>query len=279
MARSQILTYPFGAKFSTNPQTYRDWGKDVPSSWPCRQYIHRGSYQQTAGGVNWWGESGFGNDNLDSAQSEGYPFKKSMTSKGLHFWMNTSSNGKQTSRWFDIGTGAGLTDGDTIQDTNTSSWMRMVTGIWFLFNGNDTTQTRDCYARVEHAAIRYVDKDKKVKFLNCTQKIGSLSLMSGVRGPNRVVFGYQLPQASREIVYDDDLDLKFLGVRVQLQLRRGASGTSTDTVQGGITSMMLSLGNCNTSNPISKQILVPYGAAAYQDFMYNRSKYQLETRM
>ena len=100
---SQILTYPFGAPFPTGAQAFRDWGKDAPFAWPCRQWVYKGDYQQTAGGVNWWGEI-FGQDNVITGKDNGYPFKKSMTSKGLHYWMNTNTNGKQTARWFDIGT-------------------------------------------------------------------------------------------------------------------------------------------------------------------------------
>ena len=277
MSKSQFLTYLYGAKYSTNPQTFRDYGKDVPNSWPCRQYLYRGNKVQTAGGIQWWGES-FGSDNLDAALNDKYPFKKSMTSKGLHYWMNTSTNGKQTARWFDIGTMGGRAEGDVITDTSESSWMRDVTGVWFLFNANDTTQTRDCYARIEHVAIRYADKDGKVRIMKVTEKLGEISYMAGHRGTNRRVFGYQLNDAGRSIVLDDRNDYKFIGIRVQFQLRRGASGTSTDTVMAGMTSLAVSLGDCDNDRPIYKHVLVPAGDETWGQYRANRPRVRLETR-
>ena len=78
-----------------------------------------------------------------------------------------------------------------------SSWLREVTAVWFLFNGHDTTTTRDCYARVEKVAIRYRDPIGKISIKKVTDKLGDLAIMEGLRGGDKRMFGYALPSSER----------------------------------------------------------------------------------
>ena len=275
---AHILTYPYGTKYRTS-----DWADQVKDgkggSIPCNDEIHVGNYQQNTGGINWWGESGFGSDNASDSARDNRHWEqpnKGTSQKGLAFWMQTSSNGKTSSRWFDIGGEGGKQDGIYVENNARSSWLREVTGVWFLFNGHDTTETRDCYARVEHVAIRYRDPRGYLKIKKVTEKLGDLTYMSGTRGSGKRMFGYRLSSSDCSTICNDDY--RFLGLRIQIQLKRGANGTHTDYIQGGITGLRLSLGtfdnNYNTSN---KRALVLRGNTTYNDFKNNDS-WMLETR-
>ena len=158
MSRLQFLTYRWGQKYEThNVGTYGPQVKEGGRS--LNDEIHRGNYKQTSAGTEWWGESGFGSDNASDAQADGRYWQQVDTGrnqKGLAFWMQTNSNGKTSARWFDIGAEGGKTDGTIMEAQARSCWLRDVTGVWFLFNSHDTTETRDCYSRVERdgAAVR-----------------------------------------------------------------------------------------------------------------------------
>jgi len=278
----QFLVYPYRLKYSTSLSSYsgqvKEGGK-VNGPIPISNAVHRGNYQQNTNGINWWGES-FGDDNTSSSVTNQHAFeqvqKSGRTQKGLHYWMFTSSNGKQTARWFDLGDEGGKTHGSSVSSSAKSSWLRGVCGIWFVFNAHDTTETRDCYARVERAALRYRDPNGKVAILYCSDKIGSLSYMAGRRGDDKEVFGYQLNSADRDRVINGNYHL--LGCRVQFQLRRGATGTKTDTVQAGMTGLRFSIGNAsNAWNTTTKRALVGSGKRTWSDYSSN-SKMMLETR-
>ena len=275
---AQILTYPYGTKYRTS-----DWGDQVKDgkggSIPCNNEIHVGNYQQNTGGINWWGESGFGQDNASASASDNRHWEqpnKGTSQKGLAFWMQTNSNGKQTARWFDIGAEGGVTDGTYVNNNARSSWLREVTGVWFLFNSHDTTETRDCYSRVEHVAIRYRDPNGKHRIKKVTEKLGDLSYMSGLRGSQKKMFGYRL--TSSECTEICNNNWHFLGLRIQFQLRRGASGVTTDYIQAGVTGLRLSMGtfdnNWNTSN---KRALVLRGNTTWNSYN-TESKWMLEDR-
>jgi hypothetical protein len=148
----QILTYPYGIKYSRT-----NWDSQVKQgtggSIPCNNEIYSGTSVVNTGGEEWWG-SGNGNTSYSFSDSNANPWNQTLggtAQKGLHYWLKTSTNGYQQSRWFDI---------------------REVTALWFLFNGHDTTQTRDCYVRVEKAAIRYRDPNGKVSIKKVTQQLG-----------------------------------------------------------------------------------------------------------
>ena len=100
----QFLVYPNKMKYSTNVSTYGGQVKDGGKSngpIPISNAVHRGNYVQNTGGINWWGES-FGSDNANAAVDGQYAFEqtdKGVYQRGLYYWMNTNSNGKQTSRW------------------------------------------------------------------------------------------------------------------------------------------------------------------------------------
>ena len=274
---SHILTYPYGAKYSTsNNDVFKSQVKDGKNgSLPVNDEIHRGNYIQNTGGINWYGDS-TGADNIDDAVAGNYAFEQMTNGRGFRYWMVTNSNGKTAARWFDFGAESGREDGEVMDLNARASWLADVTGIWFLANGEDTTETRDCYARIEHAAIRYVDKDRKIRIVKATEKIGNLEYMSGFRGSGRYIFGYQLDSSKRALVQSNEYRL--LGARIQIQLRRGGKGTHTDTISCGITAMRFSLGNAtaNLSNN-TKRALVGRGNRTYSEFT-NQSKFQLETR-
>ena len=199
-----------------------------------------------------------------------------MSQKGLHYWLQTNTNGYQRSRWYDIGAEGGKDHGVLVNDGARSSWLREVTALWFLFNGHDTTTTRGCYVRVEKAAIRYRDPDGKIAIYKVDDKLGELGIMQGVRGSNKHMFGYALPSNLRNTVCNNDY--RFLGLRVQIQLRREDWGTTTDTLQGGISGIRLGLGTNPTGeyNETNKRALVGRGNCNWSAFDPN--KLWLETR-
>ena len=102
--------------------------------------------------------------------------------------MQTNSNGKTSARWFDIGAEGGKVDGTVMEAQARSCWLRDVTGVWFLFNSHDTTETRDCYSQVERVALRYVDEDRRIRFLTPTEKMADLSIGGWHRGGSKRVF-------------------------------------------------------------------------------------------
>jgi hypothetical protein len=275
---AQILTYPYGIKYSRT-----NWDSQVKQgtggSIPCNNEIYEGTTVVNTGGEEWWG-SGNGNTSYSWSNSNAHPFNQTnggSSQKGLHYWLSTKTNGYQQSRWFDIGAEGGKNDGIYMGNNARSSWLREVTAVWFLFNGHDTTQTRDCYARVEKVAIRYRDPRGYINIKKVTEKLGDLSYMSGVRGSSKEMFGYALSSSQRSEVCNNDYH--FLGLRVQIQLRRGASGTTTDTLQGGITGVRLGLGTNPTGgyNTTNKRALVLQGNQTWSEYN-SATKWPLETR-
>ena len=200
------------------------------------------------------------------------------TGRGFRYWMETTQNGKQTARWFDFGADPGREDGVVMNYNARASWLRSVTGIWFLANGADTTERNDCYSRIEHAAIRYADKDRKIRIVKATEKIGELAYMDGLRGTTKRIFGYQLTEAQRATVESEEYAL--LGARIQIQLRRGGSGTRLDTVSAGITGMRFSLGNATgTLYDNTKRALVGKGNKTWSEHTaIGETRLELETR-
>ena len=273
----QILTYPHGIKYRSS-----DWNGQVKQgtggSIPCNNEIYEGKSVVTTNGEQWWGD-GNGNTTYDWNNANNHPFNQTWggsSQKGLHYWLQTSTNGYQKSRWFDIGSEGGKDHGVNMNGGARSSWLREVTAVWFLFNGHDTTETRDCYARVEKVAIRYRDPSGKISIKKVTDKLGNLGLMEGVRGGDKKMFGFALSSSQRSEVCNNDY--RFLGLRVQIQLRRGGKGTTTDTLQGGISGIRLGLGTSPTGsyNETNKRALVGRGNCTWSEFDAN--KLWLETR-
>jgi len=274
---AQILTYPHGIKYRKS-----DWAKQIKQgtggSIPCNNEIYEGKSIVNTGGEEWWGD-GNGNTTYSWSSANNHPFNQTdggSSQKGLHYWLQTNKNGYQKSRWFDIGAEGGKNHGVYVSNNARSSWLRDVTAVWFLFNGHDTTTTRDCYARVEKVAIRYRDPRGYISIKKVTDKLGDLSIMGGVRGSGKQMFGYALPSSQRSEVCSGDY--RFLGLRVQIQLRRGASGTTTDTLQGGISGIRLGLGTNPTGayNETNKRALVGRGNLTWGEF--DPDKLWLETR-
>ena len=274
---AQILTYPHGIKYRSS-----DWNGQVKQgsggSIPCNNEIYSGERIVTTNGEQWWGD-GNGNTTYDWNNANNNPFNQTWggsSQKGLHYWLQTSTNEYQKSRWFDIGSEGGKDHGVNMNGAARSSWLREVTAVWFLFNGHDTTTTRDCYARVEKVAIRYRDPIGKISIKKVTDKLGDLAIMEGLRGGDKRMFGYALPSSERSTVCNNDY--RFLGLRVQIQLRRGGKGASTDTLQGGISGIRLGLGTSPTGNynETNKRALVGRGNCTWSEF--DLDKMWLETR-
>ena len=278
---AQILTYPHGIKYRTS-----DWGSQVKQgtggSIPCRANIYSATSSQTTNGETWYGDS-IGNTTYSFSTANNNPFNQpnsGTSQKGLHYWLTTSTNGARHARYFDIGDLGGYSHGSTVGSSARSSWLREVTALWFLVNGHDTRQDRGCYAHIEKAALRYRDPNGRVAIYKVTQKLGDINCefdgWSGVRGSGKEMFGYALPSNLRSTVCNNNY--RFLGVRVQLLLRRDAGGTTTDTLQCGISGIRLGLGTNPTDsyNETNKRALVGRGDCTWQDF--RESNMWLETR-
>ena len=276
---SQFLTYPFERGYSSNLTTFRSQVKDGQNgSLPINDEIHRGDYSQTTGGVNWVASNG-GDDNMDDAIAGNYCFEQNSNGRGLYYSVYTNSNGSNWARWFDLGADGGAQDGDVLNAGARSSWLAGVTGVWFLFNGKDTTQTRDCYARVEYVALRFVEEDtRRIRIRQVTEKVGDWGLMQGLRGSDKKIFGYQLDASGRQEVVDKKFRL--LGMRIQFQNRRGSSGTHKDTIQAGMDALRFSIGDASnrTIRDYDKRALVGAGNEMWSTFDSSAGRLRLETR-
>ena len=276
---SQILTYPWSRGYSSNLTTFRSQVKDGKNgSMPINDEIHRGNYDQNTGGVSWIASSS-GDDNMDDAISGNYCFEQNSNGRGLYYSIYSNSNKTSWSRWFDLGADGGRKDGDVLNAGARSSWLGQVTGVWFLFNGKDTTQTRDCYARVEHVALRYIEEDnRRIRIRKVTEKVGDLTYMNGVRGDTKQIFGYQLDAAGRLEV--SEKKFRLLGLRVQFQVRRGSTGTTRDTIQAGMDAVRFSLGDASSRGiqDSDMRALVGQGNVKWSDWDTDKTKLQLECR-
>jgi len=278
---AQILTYPHGIKYRTS-----DWGNQVKQgtggSIPCKASIYSATSSQTTNGETWYGDSiGVSTYSFNDANNNPFNQPNSGTSqKGLHYHYRTSKNGARHARYFDIGDLGGVSHGNTVGSSARSSWLREVTALWFLVNGHDCTTTRGCYAHIEKAALRYRDPNGRLAIYKVTQKLGDINCefdgWSGTRGTGKAMFGYALPSSLRNTVCNGNY--RFLGVRVQLLLRRDDGGTTTDTLQCGISGIRLGLGTNPTDsfNTTNKRALVGRGDCTWQDF--RESNMWLETR-
>ena len=274
---TQILTYPYELKYQSS-----GWNDQVKQgtggSFPCNDEIYEGKSVVTTGGVEWWG-NGDGNTTYSWSYVNNHPFNQNSTGtsqKGLHYWLQTNKNGYEQARWFDIGAEGGKNHGEPVSNSARSSWLREVTAVWFLFNGHDTTENRGCYAYVEKAAIRYRDPNGKISIKKVAEKLGTLGLMEGVRGSSKFMFGFAIPSSERPTICNNNY--RFLGLRVQIMLRRAANGTATDTIQGGISGIRLGLGINPTGdyNETNKRALVGRGNCTWSSF--NLNNMWLETR-
>lgn len=275
----QILTYPHGTKYSSY-----NWASQVKQgtggSIPCNNEIFEGTSVVNTGGEEWWSDrTGNTKYSFSSSSPNDNPFNQTWggtSQKGLHWWFSTSQNGYQKDKWYDIGAAGGQKDGVYVNTSSRSSWLREVTAVWFLFNGHDTRETRDCYARVAKVAIRYRDPSGYCRIKKVTQKLGDLSYNQGIRGTNKYMFGYALPSSERSRVCNNDY--RFLGLRVQFQLKRGGNGTTTDTLQCGISGIRLGLGENPTDsfNETNKRAAVGRGNLTWGEF--DPDKLWLETR-
>lgn len=273
---AQILTYPLGTKYSTS-----GWGSQVKQgdggSIPCNDEIHVGNYDQTVDGVYWQGSTR-GSDNAADAVKDNRHWDQTWggtSQKGLAFWMKTSTNGSYSKRFFDIGAEGGKFN--TYCNNNArSSWLSDVTGVYFLFNSHDTTTTRDCYSTINQVAIRYRDPSGYIRIKKCTVKLGDMSNDQWHRGSTKLMYGYRLSNSDCNTILGNK-NWKFLGLRIQMHIKRGGTGITDDWIQAGVTGIRLYLGNFdNAWNTTNKRALVGRGSCTWNDF--DPSKMWLETR-
>jgi hypothetical protein len=188
-----------------------------------------------------------------------------------------SKKNQQWAKYIDIGAEGGKSTGHYINSNARSSWLREVTALWFLFHGHTTYESQGCYAHVEKVGIRYRDPNGYLKIYECTQKLGDLSLLSGVRGSGKYMFGYAIPSNYRSTICRNNYN--FLGVRIQVMVKK-TDGSKTRTICGGFTGIRLGLGESPTSsyNTTSKRALVGRGNTTWNDYNNSSVKFELETR-
>ena len=274
---TQFLTYPYNTKYdSTN------WASQVKQGTgggiPCHASVYAASSTvQDSQSGQWWGD-GNGNTTYSFSSSNNHPFNQTWgndAQRGLHYYLESGKN-QQWAKYFDIGAEGGRKTGDSVSSSAKSSWLREVTSLWFLFHGHTTYESQGCYAHVEKAGLRYRDPNGKVKIYECTQKLGTLSLLSGVRGSEKKMFGYALSSSDRSTVCRNDYH--FLGVRIQIMLKK-TTGSISRNICGGVTGIRLGLGETTTTgwNTTNKRALVLRSDTTWSDFS-SQSKAMLETR-
>ena len=280
---TQILTYPYGIKYQLS-----GWASQVKNglsgALPCNDQFYEGKINVTTGGETWNG-SPVGSTQGNFSQHLYHPFNQDVSGggqQGLRYHTRTSSDDFESSRWYDFGAEGLKNDGESMNDGARSSWLREVTAVWFLFNGHDTAQARNCYASVDKVAIRYRDPNGRIRIKKVTDKIGDLGYYEGVRGNNssdKKMFGYSLGYWTRREICDNDY--RFLGLRIQIRLKRG-NGSNTDTLSGGITGIRLGLGiePNGTYNETAKRALVGRGNTTWYEFnnSIDANLFHLETR-
>lgn len=290
---NHILVYPEDAGYSTNVSTYLNQLKIEASS---SYYVHpKATYNK--GGCPRHDLQGWECTNGEDSEATMDFILESLVHKFWHQETNLfefkleTSRSKEHKQSIDTGDCNWMKNNDVIPAFNLpgwgghgnrgplSSWLRNVTGLWFLFDGKGTTETRDCYVRVERAALRYLSPmangDAKHKIFDVTEKLGNYSFNNGIRGNDTRVFGYQLSQALREQVKTEKM--AFAGFRLQLSLKRGASGVQTDTIQSHIRALRLSLGDASLGsiNRNTRMALAGNSDTGYCDIDLDRFK--LET--
>ena len=277
---TQFLTYPHNTKYdSTN------WASQVKQGTgggiPCQASIYAASsIVQDSQSGQWWAD-GNGNVTYSFSSSNNHPFNQTWGNsdqRGLHYHLESKKN-QQWAKYFDIGAEGGRSTGHYINSNARSSWLREVTALWFLFHGHTTYESQGCYAHVEKVGIRYRDPNGYLKIYECSQQLsGSISLLSGVRGASKEVFGYAVPNNHRSTICRNDY--RFLGVRIQIMLKK-TQGSQSRTICGGVTGIRLGLGESPTSgyNTTNKRALVLRGSTTWNDFSSaTKTKDMLETR-
>ena len=279
MAQKQILTYPHGIEYERN-----NWANQVKQgtggSIPCNNEFTPGTSVVQDSQSGQWYADGVGTVSLNFGQSNSDPFNQTdgnSDQRGAHYFVSSKKN-QQWAKWIDIGAEGGKKTGDSVSSSAKSSWLREVTALWFLFHGHTTHENQGCYAHVEKVGIRYRDPNGKVKIYACTQKLtDSISLLSGVRGNRKELFGYAIPNNYRSTICRNNYH--FLGVRIQIMLKK-TDGSQTRTICGGCTGIRLGLGESPTSsyNTTSKRALVGKGNTTWSDYNSSTVKFQFDTR-
>ena len=275
---AQFLTYPHGIKYRSS-----DWGSQVKqgtsNSIPCNNNLFSGTQIVTDSNSGQWWANSAGTLTHSFTTANTHPFNQQWggtDQRGVHYWVE-SKNNQTWAKWFDVGDEGGKNSGDSMGAYARSSWLREVTAIWFLFHGHTTYDGQGCYAKVEKVGLRYRDPSGKIKIYQCTQQLGDLALMYGIRGSQKSMFGYALSSTDRTTVCRNDY--RFLGARIQIQLQK-TDGITSRTICGGCTGLRFGLGENPTGayNETAKRALVLRGDTTWANFSDTNVKNILETR-
>ena len=270
----QMLTYPWDMSYPTNLTSFNSAVKGPPAS-PCNDEITESTATRSEAGYEWDVKNGgyyqgdF-NDLLDRSTT-------STSNRGLAYQGETSTNGLQMHKWFDVGAEGLKNVGDFVSNSSRSSWLRGCTGLWWTTNTLGMTQTRGCSGSVLMTAIRYYDPTtNNLVILRCTDKVfGNLSYgNSHYHSENTQLWGYRLSSADRTTVVQKGYRL--LGFRIHTRLWRESSGTTRDNLRFGIMALTPSFGTLSNSySSTGKRVVCRVG----NTLRYNESgPFQIETR-
>lgn len=247
-----IAVYPSDYKYPTTESSFLSAIKT--NARPCNDEIHTGSSSRNEAGYNWDVKNGgYTAGTFNDLFWRGTP---GSTNAGFRFKAETSTNGLQIHKWFDIGAEGQLADDAFIASGARSTWLRACTGLWLLTNVHEMQTTRGCSGSVLQMAIRYRNPSNNHMVLKrCTEKL-STGLSYGeshYHSTNPMIWGYRLSSSDRSTVINNEYQL--LGFRIHLRLWREASGIHDDNLRFGITAFSPSFGN-SANSTASKQLII-----------------------
>ena len=247
-----IAVYPYDYKYPTSDSDFRNAIKT--NCRPCNDEIHTGSSSRNEAGYNWEVKNGGYTDGVFSDLF--WRGEAGSLNAGFRFKAETSTNGLQIRKWFDIGAEGQLADDGFIASGARSTWLRGCTGLWLQTNVHEMQPIRGCSGSVLMMAIRYRNPSNNHMVLKrCTEKLSSdLSYgQSHYHSTTPKIWGYRLSSSDRSTVINNEYQL--LGFRIHLQLWREASGVHTDSLRFGVTSLTPSFGTSGNSTA-SKQLII-----------------------
>jgi hypothetical protein len=247
-----IAVYPWEYKYPTGRIDFRNALNGYER--PCNNEIHTGSSSRTEAGYSWEVKNGgYTAGTFNDLFWRGIP---GSANAGFRFKAETSTNGLQIRKWFDIGAEGQREDDGFVASGARGTWLRGCTGLWLMTNTYEMKDTRGCSGSVLQMAIRYRNPSNNHMVLKrCTEKLSSgLSYgQSHYHSTDPVVWGYRLSSSDRSTVINNNYQL--LGFRIHLQLWREGGGVTTDNLRFGVTALSPSFGN-SANTTASKQLII-----------------------
>ena len=247
-----IAVYPYDYKYPTTDSSFRSAIRTECR--PCNNEIHTGSSSRTEAGYNW--EVKNGGYTAGTFNDLFWRGEAGSLNAGFRFKAETSTNGLQLRKWFDIGAEGERRDDEFVASGSRSTWVRGCTGLWLQTNVHEMAPTRGCSGSVLMMAIRYRNPSNNHMVLKrCTEKLSTgLSYgQSHYHDTDPMIWGYRLSSSDRSTVINNGYQL--LGFRIHLQLWREASGVTTDNLRFGVTSLTPAFGTAGNSTA-SKQLIL-----------------------